>query len=245
MKLKQMNAAALAAAVILGSGATEAALHDRGSGLLYDDVLDVTWLQDANYSKTSGYDADGLMSWNAARSWADTLLYHDTVRNVDYADWRLAQNEPLNGAVFIEEPSFDGSTDVGFNINSPKSELAYMYFVNLGLKAFFSPSGTYQPDFGIFSDGTLDGQTDVGLVRNLQPLAYWSGTSYRNGNLYAWYFYTEDGFQCSGYQGDELYAWAVRSGDVAAVPELEIYATLLVGLGLMGTVSRRKTKWRS
>ena len=26
-----------------------AELHDRGGGLIYDDVLDVTWLQDANY----------------------------------------------------------------------------------------------------------------------------------------------------------------------------------------------------
>ena len=32
-----------------------AALYDRGNGLIYDDVLDITWLQDANYAKTSGY----------------------------------------------------------------------------------------------------------------------------------------------------------------------------------------------
>ncbi len=33
------------------SGASQAALIDWGSGLIYDDVLDVPWLQDANYSK--------------------------------------------------------------------------------------------------------------------------------------------------------------------------------------------------
>ena len=44
------------------SGAAQAALFDRGGGLIYDDVLNVTWLQDANYAKTSGYDADGDMS---------------------------------------------------------------------------------------------------------------------------------------------------------------------------------------
>ena len=27
-----------------------AALYDRGNGLIYDDVLDITWLQDANYA---------------------------------------------------------------------------------------------------------------------------------------------------------------------------------------------------
>ena len=31
-----------------------AALYDRGEGLIYDDVLDITWLQDANYAMTSG-----------------------------------------------------------------------------------------------------------------------------------------------------------------------------------------------
>ena len=29
-----------------------AALYDRGNGLIYDDILDITWLQDANYAAT-------------------------------------------------------------------------------------------------------------------------------------------------------------------------------------------------
>ena len=45
-------------------GMVNAALIDRGGGLIYDDVLDITWLQDANYAQTSGYDADGFMNWN-------------------------------------------------------------------------------------------------------------------------------------------------------------------------------------
>lgn len=53
---------------LLSRGAAQAALHGRGGGLLYDDVLDVTWLQDANYAKTSGYDADGWMTWSAAKT---------------------------------------------------------------------------------------------------------------------------------------------------------------------------------
>ena len=31
-------------------------LINRGGGLIYDTDLDVTWLQDANYAMTSGYD---------------------------------------------------------------------------------------------------------------------------------------------------------------------------------------------
>lgn len=35
------------------AGAAQAALHDRGGGLIYDDAQNITWLQDANYAKTS------------------------------------------------------------------------------------------------------------------------------------------------------------------------------------------------
>jgi hypothetical protein len=48
------------------SGAAQAALVDRGGGLIYDTDLNVTWLQDANYAQTSGYDADGRMTWGDA-----------------------------------------------------------------------------------------------------------------------------------------------------------------------------------
>jgi len=40
----------------------EATLFDQGGGLIYDTDLNITWLQDANYAMTSGYDADGRMT---------------------------------------------------------------------------------------------------------------------------------------------------------------------------------------
>ncbi len=45
----------------IGTNTAQASLFDRGNGLLYDDALKVTWLQDANCAKTRGYDTDGLM----------------------------------------------------------------------------------------------------------------------------------------------------------------------------------------
>ena len=32
--------------------------------MIYDSDLGITWLQDANYAETSGYDADGRMNRN-------------------------------------------------------------------------------------------------------------------------------------------------------------------------------------
>ena len=41
----------------------EAALIDRGSGFIYDDVQDITWAQDANIN--------GAASWADQMAWAD------------------------------------------------------------------------------------------------------------------------------------------------------------------------------
>jgi PEP-CTERM motif len=226
---------------ILASGVAQAALNDRGSGLLYDDVLNVTWLQDANYAKTSGYDADGRLNWSAANTWAANLVYHDSVRNVDYSDWRLAANTPV-GANWNYNVSYNGSTDLIYDITSPASELSYMYYVNLGLKALYSTAGVYQYDAGVFPGG---GQADIGLVKNLQSSAYWSGTAFApDPASNAWMFSFGSGGQDYGYgQSNLFYAWAVRPGDVAgvaAVPEPETYAMMLAGLGLLGFVARRR-----
>lgn len=37
------------------SGAAQAALHDRGGDLIYDDVLNITWLRDANLAATNTF----------------------------------------------------------------------------------------------------------------------------------------------------------------------------------------------
>jgi hypothetical protein len=236
---------ALATAGVLSSGAAQAALNDRGGGLLYDDVLNVTWLQDANYAKTSGYDADGQMDWNAATAWAANLVYHDSVRNVDLSGWRLASNTPINGVSFNVFESTVGSSDIGFNITSPNAELSYMFYVNLGLKGYYSSEGLYQPGYaGIFGDGTSGGQNNVGIVTNFQSGSYWSGTENADFDPTAWVFHTSNGRQVNNFYkfNGFLYSWAVRPGDVAAVPEPETYALMLAGLGLIGLVLRRKQK---
>lgn len=44
---------ALAAVGLLSSGAAQAALHDRGDGLIYDDVLNITWAAGLSYAATT------------------------------------------------------------------------------------------------------------------------------------------------------------------------------------------------
>lgn len=37
-----------------------------------------------------------------------------------------------------------------------------------------------------------------------------------------------------------FYAWAIRDGDVAAIPEAETYALMLAGLALVGAAVKRR-----
>jgi|CXWL01.1.fsa_nt_gi hypothetical protein len=79
--------------VTTDAGAT---LVYRDSGMFYDDHLNVTWLQDANYAKTSGYDSDGEMTWHAAMEWADGLSYQG------YTDWALPNISDLSHLYYDE-----------------------------------------------------------------------------------------------------------------------------------------------
>ena len=94
------------------AGNANSALIDRGGGLIYDTVLDVTWLQDANFAQTSGYDNDGRMSWDAAAAWAEQLQYGGHI------DWRLPKVSPVDGSTFNLNYVHDGSTDFAENISA-------------------------------------------------------------------------------------------------------------------------------
>jgi hypothetical protein len=222
------------------TGIANARLIDRGGGLIYDDVLDITWLQDANYPQTNGDDADGVMFWEDARAWADGLEYYDSVRSVTWDDWRLPHTLPVNGNSFnipdppnpqISDLDGRGLYDIGYNISapgsafpgSPYSELAYMYFINLGNLGFKDTSGAgNQPGWSSTPKATfIDGNGNTVSFQNLQADGYWSGTEFVPSTQdRAWWFAFRDGFQYQNGWSSNFYAWAVRDGDVStSTPE--------------------------
>lgn len=260
-----MKSIAIAASVAISltlAMPAQAALQDEGNGQLYDNVTGVVWQQNANLAATntfgvSGIRIKGVMAWNTANSWIAAMNAADYL---GHNDWMLPTTSPVNGSSFTTNISYNGTTDVGYNITSPASQLSNMYYVNLGLKGLYSPSGATQSNYGIFGNGTLDGgdnigygQKNVGLVNNLLNFAYWSGTAYAPNPINGvWGFTTEFGGQDFTTAGEAFAAWAVRPGtaaDIAAVadfaanvPEPESYAMLLAGLAVLGAVAcRRKT----
>jgi hypothetical protein len=154
LKRSHLISALCAGIFPLVAALSHASLIDRGGGLIYDDTLDITWLQDTNYALTSGAN-DGKMIWYEANDWVTGLSYYDEVRDVTYDDWRLPTVSPVDGNSFDYTYSGDGATDRGWALtttdglnggwqdsnDTPVSELGYMFYVNLANLGMCDPDG--------------------------------------------------------------------------------------------------------
>lgn len=148
--MKRFLSVLLASAVIgFAAMPADAALIDRGGGLIYDDDLNITWLADANYAMTSGYDSDGKMIWSVAMSWADGLVYGG------YDDWRLPSADPCWGV---------GCSD---------SELGHLFYAELGGTSWASILTSGDPDLALFTNIQTDDGYRSGTEDASDPLRAW------------------------------------------------------------------------
>ena len=203
---------AAAAAMVVLSGAVQAALVNRGGGMIYDTTLNITWLSDWNYAQTSGDDANGLMNWLTAKNWADNLVYGG------YDDWRLPTSLNADG------------TGPCMSFNCSGSEMGHMFYVDWDATAGnpFS-SGTDAANLALFSNvQSYAYWSGTGFSPNNNAWFFGTISGHQNFSF--------------GAPPNQffLYAVAVRPGDVGApVPAPQTLALALLALAGIAAARRR------
>ncbi|MEO8224555.1 MAG: DUF1566 domain-containing protein [Gammaproteobacteria bacterium] len=192
--------------LLAAGGSANAALVSRLSGqAYYDDVLNITWLANANLANTTafgvaGINANGSMTWDKANEWMGAM---NTAAHLGKNDWRLPVivDTGSSGCNF----AYTG-TDCGYNVDLGAGEMAHLFYSTLGNAGAYNTSGV--PCTGCVA---VPGPFD-----NLQFYPYWSGTGYAPVAIFAWYFGLGAGDQGYNARTNAFYAWAVRDGDIEA-----------------------------
>lgn len=196
----------------------------------YEVSTNLLWLADANTLLSSHYqdpnapgfelvDPDGSTDWDTATIWANTLNVHGVT------GWRLptlAYTQtctPVDFHQICSQEVVDGSSELGHLVN-----------VTLG--------------------NTLGSLSNTGPFQGVNDGYYWTDTllpsgARSHGRPLVWYQGITTGRYGQAAPGGlpHLYAWAVRSGDLAlpAIPEPS--ALWLAGMGvvaLVGLTRRRR-----
>jgi hypothetical protein len=187
-KLKGFPLAVAMILLMLGIPA-RAELVSYGNGLVYDDVLDVTWTKDANLAKTRkfgivGIQDTGRMTWDTAQRWIAAM---NTANFKGFNNWRLwSAKDYETGKLGCVQPSLCN-----------KSELGHLFYEEGGLS----------PGSPITSSATLTSKF-TGMMAN----PYWSGSEVPSNLLRAYYFRACIGAQNRTDKTTYLYVWPVRDG---------------------------------
>ena len=218
----------------------------------YDTTLDITWIANANLAASntfglatntilgvypgdmSGYDgiiyANGTMNWPGALHWIAAMNAAGGTGYLGFNDWRLPTMMDT-GTLGCTDYSLPG-TDCGYNVQTGStattvySEMASLWYDTLGNLGYVDTSGN--------SNQTGWGLNNVGPFSNVQSDYYWSGLEYAPNVGSAWSFNANYGLQYwyPKVNFSNYYGWAVRTGDVSAVPVPA--AIWLFGSGLLG-----------
>ena len=148
----------------------------------------IMWLKDANYANTSGYDADGLMTWSEAQAWINEINNPSSIYYMGYSNWRLPSSY-----------NRDGSGPC-YWFNCTDSELGYLWYIELGNTANTDPT-----------DAT-DGPFDFSSMPPPPYNPYNTSTNYAaDPDNSAWTFNFNNGNQHDQAKTSTMGAWAVRT----------------------------------
>ncbi len=218
-------------ALLCFSGTASATLVSRAGGqAYYDDVLNITWLTDANYAHASGYvytvtphvpghdpeyEAALTFQSDPTRETAEEFIdFLNTNLHLGTSGWRMP-------VVSVPDPTCSVSTGNAHGYGCTASEMGSLFYTTLGNTEGLPPSNT-------------------GPFANVWSGLYWTTTAYPPNPNYLYDFHWGNGAQGAnnGESFGAAYIWAVHDGDIAAIPEPT--SGLLLALGLGGLALRRR-----
>jgi len=186
----------IAACLLVASVNVNAELIDRGNGMIYDSVQNITWLANASYfaeRATPRFDKnkDGWTDWESAMKWAASLKYGG------FRDWRLP-----TGDIYCQtlQPCTSG-------------EFGHLFYNELGGIHRISIYSSSDPDLALFSN----------IESNLSPyiIFYWTSTQVPDTSPFGPDRILSQAFsfdigEAQNYDSSYAYhsVWAVRDGDV-------------------------------
>ncbi len=219
-----------------------ATLTTTAGGLgIYDSGLNATWTQDANLLGTweGAYQSTSYNNIVTAIINASGGVIHDTPNSFDpTGTYTLTTNDFGSGGTvdwwagqafvhYLDTQHYGGSSQWAL----PSSNAVYGYDNTSQLgELFYNELG-----------GTAGNSILSGPFSNAQSYGYWFGREYVSYPNLAWFFDGINGYQYSNLKNGQLYAWAVSSGNIAAVPEPNIIWLFSAGwLGFLGLKQRGK-----
>jgi hypothetical protein len=205
------------------ANATDTLISALGGKVVYDATTNLSWIADANLAASNTF---GL---TYGVNYVNDIYNPSVINSNGTATWGGAQTwiAAMNSANYLGYSDWRlanvSSLSGGF---ISTGELGNLFYNGLGQVANQSITTTHNSNYSLF--------------QNVQSNFYWSGTQLASNPLYAWDFATYNGTQGSFVKAYSNFVLAVRTGQVAAVPEADTYAMMLTGLGLMGFMVRRR-----
>ena len=197
---------------------------DGAVDAVYQVGANITWLADANLAMTESFGVQGIkpngpMSWGQAQDWIAAVNSH---KYLGYADWRLPARSEDNSPPFQWSP---GSIVYAEVFGLIPNEMSHLFFGELG---------------GVLGNAIPSGPPGgTPLFRNTEPAyTYWLASEYQYNTSGAWAF--AFGGTALSTKEQPFAVWAVRTGDVTAVPELGSMVLMLAGAGFLAFAVRRQ-----